>query len=595
MQGRLFRWGVASAIVLLGLTFPMMPVRIGAVAIAALVFFGVFPLVDSRLEALGKTLAASSRGEAAKLMSGLEERWMVSRFAPHVWVSAQKGRLNMIKGDPRAAAAAFAEAARQSGNAHQPDLVGSQAHALVLSGDPKGARQLLLGMEERKELRSLDAFNLGVAYVEEPGKTSRAVELLELARKDLGAAPRTDAALALAYARDGKTDEAASLLEAMDESGFDDDDTAKELHKRARRSLRQATESKGPKGKRKPGPGDADAADNAKPAKGKRDRRKDRREKRKARGGKKSRKGKRNESAPAEDKEEEAVAAKVSEPAPEDAAVPKRDASEKTEAGQAEQVAAEKAAEKASAEKATAEKAEAEKAAAEAATAAAETAAAENASAETAAAAKAEAEKKASAEKAAAEKAAAEKEAADKASTEKAAAEKEAAEKEAAEKGAAEKAAAEKEAAEKKAAADKAAEEREARARVVAATLARSAEEDDSASEEKAKAAAESAARAAAERARERAEAKANEGAAPEKPLFGSDSQPLFVPPPVPAFGSETGRRNGVGAATKPAAPKLPAPPKVAPPKVAAPPVVDSAAKKPAIDTDGWDDLFGDD
>ncbi len=349
LQGRLFRWGIASAIVLLGLTFPMMPVRIGATAIAAIVFFGMFPLVDSRLEALGKALATASRSEAGKLMAGLDDRWMVSRFAPHVWVSAQKGRLNMIKGDPRAAAAAFAEAARQSGNTNQPDLLGSQAHALVLSGDPKGARQLLLGMEERKELRSLDAFNLGVAYVEEPGKTSRAVELLESARKDLGAAPRTDAALALAYARDGKADAAASLLTAMDESDFGDDDVAKALHKRASRSLRQATDSKGSKGNRKSGPlpsdADTDAEGATKPGKGKRDRRKERREKRKTRGAKKSAKGKRAPQDDAAPLSEDAAAPKVNEStsAKVDLA-PQRVAAEKVAAEKdaAEMVAAEK-------------------------------------------------------------------------------------------------------------------------------------------------------------------------------------------------------------------------------------------------------------
>ena len=67
------------------------------------------------------------------------------------------------------------------------------------------------------------------------------------------------------------------------------------------------------------------------------------------------------------------------------------------------------------------------------------------------------------------------------------------------------------------------------------------------------------------------------ESGAPEKPLFGSDSEPLFVPPPVPT-----------------AAPKVAAP-KVAAPKVAAPKAAVPKGNTPVVDTDGWDDLFGDD
>ena len=286
MQGRLLRWTLAGVIISFGFVFANLPIRLGGVALGFAVFFGLFPIVDGRLEALAHELGKASKAEASKLISGLEQRWIVSRFAPHVWVSAQKGRLNLIKGDARAAAAVFGEAARQSGDPNQPHLVGARAHALALGGDPKGARQLLVGMEQRKQLRQLDEFNLGIAYVEEPGKTARAVELLESARKALGPSPRTDCALALAFARDGNARDAASLLDALEESAFEEDDVAKDLHKRARRSLRQS-EAKAKGGKAKVAAVEEPTGEKSpKTSRGKRDRRKERREKRKAKGGK---------------------------------------------------------------------------------------------------------------------------------------------------------------------------------------------------------------------------------------------------------------------------------------------------------------------
>ena len=569
MQGRLLRWTLAGVIISFGFVFTNLPIRLGGVALGFAVFFGLFPIVDGRLEALAQELGKATKGEAGKLISGLEQRWIVSRFAPHVWVSAQKGRLNLIKGDTRAAAAAFAEAARQSGDPNQPHLVGAQAHALALSGDPKGARSLLVGMEERDQLRPLDAFNLGVAYVEEPGKTSRAVELLESARKELGASLRTDAALALAYARDGKVDEAASLLEDLDESAYEGDDASRALYKRARRSLRQA-ESKNKGGKKAAVAAEPADEKGGKKGRGKRDRRKERREKRKHKGGKKGRD--KTESAADEETVKAAAAAAAKAEAEREAAVAKAEAerdaavakaeAEAKAAEEAARVQAELAAKEAAqieAEKAAAEaaaKAEAEQAAEEAARVAAEEeraeAEAEKAKAEAAAREAEEAKAKAEAEARAAEEAAAR---------------------------AAEEAAA-------KAEADRVAAEREARARAVAETLARSAEEDAEA-EARAKEEAEAAARAAAQRALEKAQAKAAEESKAEKPLFGSDSQPIFIPPPVPAFGTTNG--------SKPNAPSIPAAPKVAAPKVAAPPVTSAEPAKPAIETDGWDDLLGDD
>lgn len=591
MQGRLLRWTLAGVIISFGFVFTNLPIRLGGVALGFAVFFGLFPIVDGRLEALAQELGKATKGEAGKLISGLEQRWIVSRFAPHVWVSAQKGRLNLIKGDTRAAAAAFAEAARQSGDPNQPHLVGAQAHALALSGDPKGARSLLVGMEERDQLRPLDAFNLGVAYVEEPGKTSRAVELLESARKELGASLRTDAALALAYARDGKVDEAASLLEDLDESAYEGDDASRALYKRARRSLRQA-ESKNKGGKKAAVAAEPADEKGGKKGRGKRDRRKERREKRKHKGGKKGRD--KTESAADEETVKAAAAAAAKAEAEREAAVAKAEAerdaavakaeAEAKAAEEAARVQAELAAKEAAqieAEKAAAEaaaKAEAEQAAEEAARVAAEEeraeAEAEKAKAEAAAREAEEAKAKAEAEAKAAEEAAAR--AAEEAKA-KAEAEARAAEEAAAR--AAEEAAA-------KAEADRVAAEREARARAVAETLARSAEEDAEA-EARAKEEAEAAARAAAQRALEKAQAKAAEESKAEKPLFGSDSQPIFIPPPVPAFGTTNG--------SKPNAPSIPAAPKVAAPKVAAPPVTSAEPAKPAIETDGWDDLLGDD
>jgi hypothetical protein len=90
---------------------------------------------------------------------------LVALFAPHAWISWQKGRLHLVVQDGRAAAVAFAEAARQLGDVKLPALLAAQAHAYVLSGDRKQARELLVDLEERDELRAWDRLNLGIVYV----------------------------------------------------------------------------------------------------------------------------------------------------------------------------------------------------------------------------------------------------------------------------------------------------------------------------------------------------------------------------------------------------------------------------------------------
>lgn len=289
-RGTLIRVTAALTFVLAGLAIPGVVATVVLGAIGVAVFVALPPLVDKRLEALGEQLARTPKSEATEVLTKLEERKLVALFAPHAWVQLQRGRLHLILDDGRGAARAFQEAARVLGNTTEPRLMGAQAQGFTLSGDRKEARALLTELESKDALAPRDQLNLGIVYVEEPGKTERAIELLERAREELGSHPRTDGALALAYARADRLDDAVELIDAAEESddALHADPLAAELVKRARKDVRQREGKAGRKTKKDRGDA-GEAGEEAGKGRGKRkkkDRRKERRKKRKGRGAK---------------------------------------------------------------------------------------------------------------------------------------------------------------------------------------------------------------------------------------------------------------------------------------------------------------------
>ena len=282
-RGLLFRITLSLTFVLVGLALPGWPSTIGLGVFGVLVFFALPLVVDRRLEALGEELSRTPRSRATAALTDLEKRRLVALFAPHAWVTLQKGRLHLILGDGRAAAHAFAEAARMVGDVEDPRLMGAQAQGFTLSGDRKDARALLTKLESAKKLSARDQLNLAIVYVEEPGKIDRAIELLEEAQDELGSHPRVDGALALAYARADQLDDASERVEAAeaDDEALGGDPLAQELVKRARKELRQREGKKGKKDKAAASSGSSKGGRSKK-----KDRRKERRAKRKKREGK---------------------------------------------------------------------------------------------------------------------------------------------------------------------------------------------------------------------------------------------------------------------------------------------------------------------
>ena len=268
----------ALSLVLTGFLMPVVAAQIGCIVVGVTSFFLVPPAVDGWLDRLGTKIGAASRSEANGLLGGLEEKRLVALFAPHAWISWQKGRLHLVLQDGRAAAVAFGEAARQLGDVKLPALVAAQAHAYVCSGDRKMARELLVDLEERDALRAWDRMNLGIVYIEEPGRTQAALEHLQAAAEVYPDHPRVQAALALGFARAGEADEARRLIEEVEgNDDYEEDDAAQDLVKRARKDVRSEGGRKPKKAAKAPEPVAQKAS---KKKKSKKDRRKERRERR---------------------------------------------------------------------------------------------------------------------------------------------------------------------------------------------------------------------------------------------------------------------------------------------------------------------------
>ncbi|MBK8235465.1 MAG: hypothetical protein IPK74_07930 [Deltaproteobacteria bacterium] len=244
LGGMVLRLGVGATFLLLALLIPEPVTRIvfAIAGLIVLVFLG--PIMDRRLGTIAEAIDRVDRGRANTWLGSLEKLRVVQMFAPHAWVALQKGRLHLVVGNGRAAAKSLSDCARISGATGHAALISGQAHGLLLAGDRKEARELLQELEKQQKLGARDHLDLGIALLEDVGRTAVAKQHLDLAREQLGGHPRVLAALALALARGDDTTAALELLDAAQaHDDLEDDELARELLKRARKALRPALDA----------------------------------------------------------------------------------------------------------------------------------------------------------------------------------------------------------------------------------------------------------------------------------------------------------------------------------------------------------------
>jgi hypothetical protein len=294
MTGWLVRGWIAALLIVAGGVLASVTGSVyfwALVAVGVAAFFVIPRLVESLLltRLAAKVDAVERSHDADRGHAVLEEmrgNTTVKLLAPHGWLRVQEGRVHLAVGDGRAAAKAFAEAERVSTHASDKhELISAQAHALVLAGDRKEARELLVKLRKGDALSDLDHLNYGVVLLSEAGHNQEALGQLQQAREAFGDHPRTLAGLVLALQRCDKQDEAAALLgeaEAAVEASADL--IAQDLLKRAKKGLRPLLKAK-QKQKRKVDkpvePSAATDADKQRKPKGKKGRKQARRDARK--------------------------------------------------------------------------------------------------------------------------------------------------------------------------------------------------------------------------------------------------------------------------------------------------------------------------
>jgi tetratricopeptide (TPR) repeat protein len=213
-------------------------------AVGVAMLFAVPSLVEAlvlaRLQARVDAVELERNADKGHLLlEAMRTNSTVKLLAPHGWLLVQEGRVHLAVGDGRAAAKSFAEAERVSTHADKHELISAQAHALVLAGDRKEARDLLVKLRKGNQLSELDHLNYGVVLLSESGHNNEALGHLQEAREAFGEHPRLLAGLLLALQRCDKIDEAVALLaqaEAVVEAS--EDQLAQDLLKRAKKGLR---------------------------------------------------------------------------------------------------------------------------------------------------------------------------------------------------------------------------------------------------------------------------------------------------------------------------------------------------------------------
>ncbi|MCA9649670.1 MAG: hypothetical protein H6712_27945 [Myxococcales bacterium] len=241
--GRISRTLFASTLVLLGLAMPWPAVSFGLL-IAGVAGFVLIPVITDLIIERGEgAFRRATAADADAKLASLDQRVLISAFAPDAWVTLQRARLQLAKGDGRAAAQALADTARIIGQPDHPELVAAQARALLLAGDRAGARTHLSALAERGELSPRARLDLGVIMLGEAGNAEAAREHLQAAYDGLDGHPQAAAALAVALARADQSERAMELLAEAEAKAADGDELAADSIKKARKALRPAREA----------------------------------------------------------------------------------------------------------------------------------------------------------------------------------------------------------------------------------------------------------------------------------------------------------------------------------------------------------------
>lgn len=238
LQGRLTRIMFGTTFVLLGLAMPWPAVAYTLVVIGVAGFVLVPVITDLLIARREPAIRAATKDTAPPLLEALEKSVLVTAFAPDAWVTLQRGRLQLAKGDGRAAAQAFADTARIVRNPDLPALRSAQAHGLILAGDRAAAREHLAVLEQAGALSPRDHLDLGVALLGEAARADRARTHLQAAHEGLHGHPQAAAALAVALARAEEHPRALELLDEAEAKADAGDELAQDLIKRARKLLR---------------------------------------------------------------------------------------------------------------------------------------------------------------------------------------------------------------------------------------------------------------------------------------------------------------------------------------------------------------------
>jgi len=248
LQGRLSRIMFATTFVLAGLAMPWPAVSIALVVIGVLGFVFVPVITDLMIARREPAIRAATKDTAQRMLDTLDKSVLVSAFAPDAWVTLQRGRLALAKGDGRAAAQAFADTARIVRDPSMPALRSAQAHAFMLAGDRVAAREQLVALEEAGALSPRDRLDLGVVMLGETARAEQARAHLQAALADLDSHPQAAAALAVALARADEHERALELVEKAEAQAQADDALTQDLIKRAHKALRPAKKKQRRKG-----------------------------------------------------------------------------------------------------------------------------------------------------------------------------------------------------------------------------------------------------------------------------------------------------------------------------------------------------------
>lgn len=251
IMGRISRAMFGTTLIFIGLALPWATIGMVVASAGVLGFFLVPVITDWLITRHEPKIRAATPQNAAGILTALEEKVLVSAFAPDAWVTLQRARLRLTSGDHRAAAQSFSDTARVIGKPEHPELCSAQARALLLAGDRAGARELLAAMAERNELTPVARLDLGSIMLGEAARAEKAREHLQAAYEQLDEHPQAAAALAVALARADETARALELLEQAEAAADADDELTKDAIKKARKALRPAREAKKKKKPRK--------------------------------------------------------------------------------------------------------------------------------------------------------------------------------------------------------------------------------------------------------------------------------------------------------------------------------------------------------